>query len=74
MVRVHQDFQGRYYYRYLGKDPNSREQHRDHPSYALAERFADEWDQASFDPDYPSFSLEHFEPLVHKIFAAPQRI
>jgi predicted HD phosphohydrolase len=74
MVRVHQDFQGRHYYRYLGKDPDAREQHRHHPAYALAEQFADEWDQVAFDPDYPSFPLEHFEPLIQRIFAAPQRI
>jgi hypothetical protein len=44
------------------------------PSYALAERFADEWDQVSFDREYPSLSLEQFEPLVQRIFAAPQRV
>jgi predicted HD phosphohydrolase len=74
MVRVHQDFQGRHYYAYFDKDPQAREQHRDHPAYDLAERFADEWDQTSFDPDYPTLPLEHFEPLVRSIFAAPNRI
>jgi predicted HD phosphohydrolase len=73
MVRVHQDFQGRHYYAYFDKDPEAREQYRDHPAFDLAERFADEWDQTSFDPDYPTLPLEHFEPLVRKIFAAPQR-
>ncbi len=36
---------------------------------ALAERFADEWDQTSFDPDYPTKPLEHFEPMVREVFA-----
>ena len=69
MIAYHQDFQGRYYYEYLGMDPNLREQHRDQPWYELAERFADSWDQTSFDPDYDHEPLEHFEPMVHHVFA-----
>src|SRR5271165_3601581 len=45
MIRAHQDFQGRHYYEYLGADPNAREQYRGEPWFALAEQFADEWDQ-----------------------------
>ena len=72
IVDVHQDFQGRHYYAFLGKDPDARKGHARHPAYALAERFADEWDQTSFDPDYDTLPLEHFEPLVRDIFAAPR--
>jgi predicted HD phosphohydrolase len=74
MVQVHQDFQGRHYYEFLGKDPSAREQHRHHPAYALAEQFADEWDQAAFDQNYDTLPLSHFELLVRRTFAAPQRI
>jgi predicted HD phosphohydrolase len=74
MIEVHQDFQGRHYYDYLGKDPDARDRHRGHVAYALAEQFADDWDQASFDPDYDTLPLEHFEPLVRRVFAAPRRI
>ncbi len=70
MIRVHQDFQGKHYYGHFGGDPNAREQHRGHPSYALAERFADEWDQAAFDPHYDTLPLQHFEPLVREIFGS----
>ena len=73
MVEVHQDFQGRHYYGFMGKDPEARQQYVGHPAYELAERFADEWDQTSFDPDYDTPSLEHFEPLVREIFSAPRR-
>jgi hypothetical protein len=31
-------------------------------------------DQTSFDPDYITLPLEHFEPLVRGTFAAPRRI
>jgi predicted HD phosphohydrolase len=72
MIRVHQDFQGRHYYEHFGGDPNAREQHRaalTSEQFALAERFADEWDQIAFDPDYDTLPLEHFEPKVRAIFA-----
>jgi predicted HD phosphohydrolase len=72
MILAHQDFQGRHYYAHFGGDPDAREQHRatlDAPTYALAERFADEWDQIAFDPAYDTLPLEHFEPLVRKMFA-----
>jgi predicted HD phosphohydrolase len=71
-IEVHQDFQGRHYYHHLGGDPAAREQYRGHPSYALAERFADEWDQLAFDPAYDTLPLSHFEPLVREGFANPK--
>ena len=70
-IEVHQDFQGRHYYHHLGGDPTAREQYRGHESYALAERFADEWDQIAFDPAYDTLPLSHFEPLVREKFAKP---
>jgi predicted HD phosphohydrolase len=72
MVEVHQDFQGRHYYRYLGKDPDARRAHEGHAAYALAERFADDWDQTSFDPAHDTLPLEHFEPLVRDVLSVPR--
>ena len=72
MIRVHQDFQGRHYYAHFGGDPNAREQHRSTltaEQFELAARFADEWDQAAFDPDYDTLPLEHFEAKVRSVFA-----
>jgi predicted HD phosphohydrolase len=77
MILVHQDFQGRHYYQHFGGDPNARENHRDTltpQEFALAEKFADEWDQIAFDPDGPTEPLEHFEPLVRKIFGQAKLI
>lgn len=74
MIEVHQDFQGRHYYHHLGLDPDARDQYVGEPWYGLAEKFADEWDQTSFDPDGPIPRLEHFEPMVQRVFAAPHRI
>ena len=70
MIEVHQDFQGRHYYAHFGGDPNARDQYQGHEAYALAERFADEWDQQAFDPDYDTLPLEHFEPRVRAVFGS----
>lgn len=72
MILVHQDFQGRHYYQHFGKDPDARDRYRGESWYALAEQFADEWDQAAFDPGYDTLPLEHFEPLVRELTAAPR--
>jgi predicted HD phosphohydrolase len=69
VIDAHQDFQGRHYYEYLGIDPERRQRYAGEPWYALAERFADEWDQTSFDPGYPTLPLEHFEPQLREVFA-----
>ena len=72
MIQAHQDFQGRHYYEYLGQDPDARDKYEGEPWYDLAEQFADDWDQTSFDPDYPTKPLSHFEPLVRQVFATPR--
>ena len=74
MIEFHQDFQGRHYYEHLGMDPNLRARHTEQPWYELAERFADDWDQTSFDPDGPIPSVEHFEPMVLRVVSAPHQI
>jgi len=69
MIKYHQDFQGRHYYAHFGADPNARDQYRGESFFELTEQFADEWDQTSFDPDYDTLPLEHFEPLVREVTA-----
>jgi predicted HD phosphohydrolase len=71
VILAHQDFQGKHYYHHFGGDPNAREQYRGESWFSLAEQFADEFDQNSFDPDYPTQPLSHFEPLVRQVFAKP---
>ena len=73
MILVHQDFQGAHYYHHFGGDANAREKHRESLSedeWALAARFADEWDQKAFDPDYDTLPLEHFEDRVRSVFGS----
>jgi predicted HD phosphohydrolase len=74
MVEVHQDFQGAHYFAHLGGDPGARTAHEGHGAYELAARFADEWDQVAFDPDYDTLPLEHFEPRLRALFATPHSL
>ncbi|MDX1498463.1 MAG: HD domain-containing protein [Woeseiaceae bacterium] len=71
IIRHHGLFQGYYYFHYEGGDRNARDRYRDHPYYEACVEFCARWDQASFDPDYPTEPLEHFEPLVRALFARP---
>jgi predicted HD phosphohydrolase len=72
MISAHQDFQGKHYYHHFGMNPDARTKYADNPAYQLAATFADEWDQKAFDPEAETYSLDHFEPLVRKIFAKPK--
>jgi predicted HD phosphohydrolase len=73
IIRTHQDFQGRHYYALMGKDPDARRQYSDQPWYEMACLFTDGWDQTSFDPEYDTLPLSHFEPMVDRVFESPNR-
>ncbi|HUZ43044.1 MAG TPA: HD domain-containing protein [Acidimicrobiales bacterium] len=78
VIRTHQDFQGRHYYHHFGGDQNAREQYRGEEWFSLGEKFADEWDQTAFDPEYDTLPLDHFAPMVREVFggsasAVPRR-
>lgn len=72
IIRTHQDFQGRYIYSFIGKDPEARRNYAHERWYDLACKFSDAWDQTSFDPGYRSLPLEHFEPMIDRVFARPR--
>ena len=74
VIAHHGVFQGYHYWDKLGLDPNSRDVYRGHPSFDAAAHFCAAWDQVAFDPDYDTLPLEHFEPLVRRMFAAPRTI
>jgi len=69
IVEHHGLFQMYYYAHHLGGDRGAREQYRGHRWFDACARFCERWDQAAFDPDYPTRPLEHFEPLVRRITA-----
>ena len=68
-IKHHQDFQGRHYYHHFGASPDLRDRFADEPWFDLCAEFTDDWDQAAFDPDYDTLSLEHFEPLIRRVTA-----
>lgn len=70
MVQNHHVFQGYYFWHHVGRDRNARDAFRDHPDYGLTEEFVRLYDMPSFDPDYPTPPLDHFEPLIRRFFQA----
>jgi len=71
IVEQHGIFQNYYYVHHLGGNRNARDRFKGYQWYAACAAFCERWDQASFDPDYPTRPLETFEPLVRKIFSRP---
>ena len=71
VVQMHGLFQQHYYGEHTGADPDAREVHRGHEWFASCERFCERWDQAAFDPAYPTKPLAHFEPMVREVFSRP---
>jgi predicted HD phosphohydrolase len=68
----HEIFQGHYYFEYYGKDKDLRDMYKDKPYYDATVYWCEHYDQASFDPDYPSLPLSHFMPMVKRIFERQQ--
>ncbi len=69
MVLQHGLFQGYYYFDKIGLDPDARLRYRDHPAFDMTVHFCDAYDQQSFDPDYDTLTIDHFVPMVERIFA-----
>ncbi|MBY6127418.1 HD domain-containing protein [Qipengyuania aquimaris] len=67
----HGAFQGYYYFHHLGMDRDLREKFRDSPHFEACAEFCEKYDQAAFDPDYESESLEFFEPMVRRVMEKP---
>ena len=69
MIKHHGIFQGYYFWDKVGRDRNARERYKDHPAYDMTVRFTGEYDQMAFDPAYETRPIEHFRPMVERIFA-----
>jgi predicted HD phosphohydrolase len=66
IIKTHQDFQLIHHDRRLAY---KRWQYLNRKWYQTACQFSDEWDQASFDPDYDTLPLEHFAAMIENVFA-----
>jgi len=69
IVEHHGLFQMYHYAHHLGGDRHVRDRYRDHKWFEACAHFCERWDQAAFDPDYLTWPLEYFEPLVRRIFS-----
>ncbi len=69
IVEHHGLFQGYYWLHHYDRDRNARDEFRQHEHYDACITFCANWDQKSFDPNYPTLPLEHFEPMVRRLFA-----
>ena len=69
IIQHHGLFQTYYSAHHLGGDRNARDKFKDHKYYQDTIDFCEKYDQCSFDPNYKSYPLEKFEPMVRNIFA-----
>jgi predicted HD phosphohydrolase len=73
IVRHHGVFQGYYYFHHYGMDRDARDRYRGHEYFDACADFCARWDQVSFDPDYETLPLEHFEARLRALFAKEPR-
>ena len=69
IVKMHGLFQTYYYAHHLGGDKHQREKYKDHKYYQATVDFCEHYDQGCFDPNYKSLPLDHFAPMVKKVFS-----
>ena len=69
IIEKHGEFQSYYYVHHLGGNRNKRDKYKDHKYYNACLEFCEKYDQNSFDPNFKSFPLTFFEPMVKKIFS-----
>jgi predicted HD phosphohydrolase len=69
IIEMHGLFQMQYYAHHYGKAPDGYLAHKDHPWFDACLRFCERYDQAAFDPGYPTRPLSHFEPLLREVFS-----
>ena len=69
IVEKHGEFQAYYYAHHLGENRNKRDKYKGHKYFDACVNFCEKYDQCSFDPNYESYPLEKFEPMVRNIFA-----
>mmetsp|Transcript_20760 Transcript_20760/g.48198 ORF Transcript_20760/g.48198 Transcript_20760/m.48198 type:complete len:234 (+) Transcript_20760:100-801(+) len=73
ILENHEVFQGFYYYHLAGRDPATRDRHRENPFFDACARFCELYDAPSFDPKYKTEALETFTPMVERFFSRMPR-
>jgi predicted HD phosphohydrolase len=68
VVEMHGLFQMQYYAHHYDRDNTGHLAYKDHEWFASCQRFCERYDQAAFDPAYPSRPLSYFAPMVKEVF------
>jgi len=74
LLAHHEIFQGYFYFdHYDGMDKNKRDMflHEQPEYYNWTAYWCEQYDQTSFDPDYPSLPLDVFLPIVERVLSRP---
>jgi len=69
IIEKHGEFQAYYYAHHLGGNRNKRDKYKNHKYYDACIQFCEKYDQSSFDPNYKSLPLSHFEPMLRRVFS-----
>lgn len=73
MLEQHAMFQGYYFFEHLGIDKDLRERFRGHAWFDYTAEFCELYDQSSFETDYATLPLAHFEPMLRALMQRPRR-
>jgi len=57
----------------MGLDKKRREVHKDNPYYEHTRESIDKYDMPACDPDYPTMTLEDFEPMMRRVMVKKTR-
>jgi predicted HD phosphohydrolase len=64
----HVEFQALHFANHPTRNRHERDAYRGHPDFDATAEFCARYDQNSFDPHYPTFSLDRFVPIVRRFF------
>ena len=73
IIEQHPVFQMYFYAPHMGGTRDARERFRGHEWFDDAAYFCENYDENCFDPDYLSFPLAHFVPMVQEVFSREPR-
>ena len=68
VIEMHGLFQMQYYAHHIGNNPNGYLAYADHKCFDSCARFCELYDQAAFDPAYPTKPLSYFAPMLREVF------
>lgn len=69
VVEMHGLFQMQFYAQHYGREADGHLAYKDHPWFDACQRFCERYDQAAFDPAYPTRPLAYFEPMLREVFS-----